>query len=75
MHLQCNLTNFEEELPTMIMVSLSCFDLLGNSVETNYHWLMVGILSPVLYHNYEFLSNREVDGGRFDVRISPNTEM
>ena len=74
MLLQCNLTKFEEELPTMIMESLSYFDTTDNSVETNYHWLMVGILSPVRYHNYEFLSNREAGEGRFDVRISPNTE-
>jgi len=74
MLLQCNLTKFEEELPTMIMESLSYFDITDKTVETNYHWLIVGILSPVRYHNYEFLSNREAGEGRFDVRISPNTE-
>src|ERR1044072_8014 len=74
MLLRCDLAKFEKELPIMIMESLSYFDLPDNSVETNYHWLMVGILSPVRYHNYEFLSNREAGEGRFDVRISPNTE-
>ncbi|CAI2187746.1 12947_t:CDS:2 [Funneliformis geosporum] len=74
MLLQCHLTKFEEELPTMIMESLLYFDTTDNSTESNYHWLMVGILSPVRYHNYEFLSNREAGVGRFDVRISLNTK-
>jgi hypothetical protein len=74
MLLQCNLTKFEEELPTMIMESLSYFDTTDNSTESNYHWLMVGIFSPVRYHNYELLLNREAGEGRFDVRIVPITE-
>ena len=75
MLLQCNLTKFEEELSTMIMESLSYFDTIDiNLVERNYHFLMIGILSPVRYHNYELLSNREAGEGRFDVRIVPITE-
>ncbi|PKC01269.1 DUF1703-domain-containing protein [Rhizophagus irregularis] len=74
MLLQCNLTKFEKELPIMIMESLSYFDVPDNLAETNYHMLMVGILSPVRYHNYELSSNREAGEGRFDVRIVPNTE-
>ncbi len=74
MLLQCNLTKFEKELPIMIMESLSYFDVPDDSAETNYHMLMVGILSPVRYHNYELSSNREAGEGRFDVRIVPNTE-
>ncbi|KAF0479007.1 DUF1703-domain-containing protein [Gigaspora margarita] len=35
---------------------------------------MVGILSPVRYHSYEFLSNRKGGEGHFYVRILPNTE-
>ena len=75
MLLQCNLTKFEEELPTMIMESLSYFDATdSDSAKSNYHFLMIGILSPVQYHNYELLSNREAGEGRFDVRIIPITE-
>ncbi|RGB22823.1 hypothetical protein C1646_822395 [Rhizophagus diaphanus] len=75
MLLQCNLTKFEEELPTMIMESLSYFDTTdSDSAERNYHFLMIGILSPVRYRNYELLSNREAGEGRFDVRIVPITE-
>ena len=74
MLLQCNLTKFEEELPTMIMESLSYFDITDKTVETNYHWLMVGIFSPVRYHNYDLTSNREAGDGRFDIRIVPITE-
>jgi hypothetical protein len=74
MLLQCNLTKFEEELPTMIMESLSYLDTTDRDSESNYHFLMIGILSPVRYHNYELLSNREAGEGRFDVRIVPITE-
>ncbi|RGB31707.1 hypothetical protein C1646_708301 [Rhizophagus diaphanus] len=75
MLLQCNLTKFEEKLPTMIMESLSYLDTIdSNLAERNYHFLMIGILSPVRYHNYELLSNREADEGHFDVRIVPITE-
>jgi hypothetical protein len=74
MLLQCNLTKFEEELPTMIKESLSYFDITDKTVEANYHWLMVGIFSPVRYHNYDLTSNREAGDGRFDIRIVPITE-
>lgn len=74
MLLQCNLAKFEKELPIMIMESLSYFDIPDHSVETNYRMLMVGILLPVRYHNYELSSNREAGEGCFDVRIVPNTE-
>ncbi|CAB4412680.1 unnamed protein product [Rhizophagus irregularis] len=72
MLLQCNLTKFEEELPTRIMESLSYLDTIDSNLA--YHFLMIGILSPVRYHNYELLSNREAGEGRFDVRIVPITE-
>ena len=42
MLLQCNLTEFEKELSIIIMESL--LYLSDNLVETNYHWLIVGIL-------------------------------
>ncbi|PKY57724.1 hypothetical protein RhiirA4_479008 [Rhizophagus irregularis] len=61
--IQCWRCKFEKELPIMIMESLSYFDVPDDSAETNYHMLMVGILSPVQYHE-----------GCFDVRIVPNTE-
>ncbi|CAB4435954.1 unnamed protein product [Rhizophagus irregularis] len=63
MEIQCWRCKFEKELPIMIMESLSYFDVPDDSAETNYHMLMVGILSPVQYHE-----------GCFDVRIVPNTE-
>ncbi|GET59671.1 AAA family ATPase [Rhizophagus irregularis DAOM 181602=DAOM 197198] len=72
MLLQCNLTKFEEELPTMIMESLSYLDTINSNL--SYHFLMIGILSPVRYHNYELLLNREAGEGRFDVKIVPITE-
>ncbi|PKY54607.1 DUF1703-domain-containing protein [Rhizophagus irregularis] len=75
MLLQCNLTKFEKELQIMIMKSLSYFDIPDDSAETNYHMLMVGILSPVQYHNYELSSNGEAGEGCFDVRIVPNTNL
>ncbi|CAB5345891.1 unnamed protein product [Rhizophagus irregularis] len=72
MLLQCNLIKFEKELPMMIMESLSYLNTIDSNLP--YHFLMIGILSPVRYHNYELLLNREAGEGRFDVKIVPITE-
>ncbi|CAB4482350.1 unnamed protein product [Rhizophagus irregularis] len=72
MLLQCNLTKFEEELLTMIMESLSYLDTINSNLP--YHFLMIGILLPVRFHNYKLLLNRKAGEGRFDVKIVLITE-
>lgn len=66
-----NLTNFERELPKMILSIFSFHDVPDNLAESNYHMFMVGLFSQAQFRGYKLLSNREGGLGRFDLKIEP----
>ena len=64
-----NWDNFEELLQTVILNSLSYFDM-SMEEEKIYHVFMIGLLS-VLQEHYYIHSNRESGYGRYDISIEP----
>ena len=64
-----NWDNFEELLQTVLLNSLSYFDM-SMEEEKIYHVFMIGLLS-VLQEHYYIHSNRESGYGRYDISIEP----
>ncbi len=64
-----NWNRFEELLQTVLLNSLSYFDM-SMEEEKIYHVFMIGLLS-ILQEHYYIHSNRESGYGRYDISIEP----
>ncbi|CAG8515477.1 4056_t:CDS:2, partial [Ambispora leptoticha] len=65
------LSDFINELKSIIKETLLFHDLPDKQVESNYHLFIVGLLALVRDYGHECKSNREEGYGRFDYRITP----
>ena len=70
---------FSRELPTIILGSLSYFEvggsISGKNTEAFYHAFCLGLFFSARDHKYDIKSNREAGTGRYDVMLIPRTRV